>query len=110
MNPRCNPAESPDRDLYEKVVLKASEVYYVSIESPDPAHLLDPEQKKITVDGLPEDPHDFSQFRHLKPKLPAGAFFCRFFVHDWNSFIHIAAAEAELSRVALDKNEKANDR
>jgi hypothetical protein len=97
LNLRGNSPDSPDHDVYTRAVLKARGIYYVSVEPPDPNHLFGPEREKITVDGLPEDPHNFPLFGHLKPKLPVGAFCCRFFVHDWNSFIHIGAADAELS-------------
>jgi hypothetical protein len=76
---------------------KRREIYYVTIEPPDPDHLFYPKRGKITVDGLTEDPQNFPLFNHLQPKLPVGAFCCRFFVHDWNSFIHIAAVTAEFS-------------
>ena len=100
LNLRANPPDSPDRDAYAQAVLRARGIYYMSIEPPDLDHLFGPERQKITVDGLPEDPHDYPLFGHLKPKLPSGAFCCRFFVHDWNSFIHIAAAAAEFSWVS----------
>jgi hypothetical protein len=89
--------DSPDRDVYTQAVLTARGIYYVSIEPPDPDHLFGPEREKITMDGLDEDPEAFPLFRYLKPRLPTGAFCCRFFVHDWNSFIHIAAQAADFS-------------
>jgi hypothetical protein len=94
LNLRGNPSESADRDVYSHAVLRATGIYYVSIDSPDPDHLFYPRREKITVDGLPEDPQDFPLFDHLGPKLSVGSFCCRFFVHDWNS-IHIAASDAE---------------
>ena len=97
---RGNLPDSPDRDVYARAVLTAREFYYLSIEPPDTDHLFSPERSKLTVDGFPEDPQKFQLFEHLKPNLPAGAFCCRFYVHDWNSFIHIAAASAEFSWVA----------
>lgn len=97
LNLRGNPPDAPERDVYARGVLKANGIYYVSIEPPDPAHLFYPQHGKVIVDGLPEDPRDFALFGSLKPRLPAGAFCCRFFVHDWNSFIHVAATDAEFS-------------
>jgi len=49
------------------------------------------------VHGLPEDPSECPLLESLKPALPFGAFCCRFYVHDWNSFIHIAAENAQFS-------------
>jgi len=97
LNLRGNLPESPNRDEYRGGVLALHGFYYFSIEPPDVDHLSDPKGSKITVDGLPEDPINFPLFSCLKPKLPAGAFSCRFYVHDWNSFIHVAAVEAQFS-------------
>jgi hypothetical protein len=97
LNLRGNPPDSPERDVYRPALLKARGIYYVSIEPPDSDHLFSPHHGKVIVDGLPEDRQDFPLFQSLKPRLPIGAFCCRFFVHDWNSFIHIAAADAEFS-------------
>ena len=94
---RRSPPDSPDADVYTRAVLRLRGIYYISIEAPDRDHLFYPQENRVVVDGLPEDPDDFELFRSLRPKLPVGAFCCRFFVHDWNSFIHVAAAEAEFS-------------
>lgn len=102
---RTNSPDSPDRDLYTRAVLSVREIYYVSIEPPEADHLFGPKREKITVDGLPEDAQNFPLFEQIKPKLPAGAFYCRFFVHDWNSFIHIAAACADFSLASPNTNE-----
>jgi hypothetical protein len=101
LNLRGNSPDSPDRDVYSRAILTATGIYYLSIEPPDRDHLSWPNCEKITVDGLPEDPNDFPLFASLRPTLPAGAFCCRFFVHDWNSFIHIAAADAKFSWESL---------
>src|ERR1700674_2230675 len=81
LNFRGNSPDSPDRDIYARAELTTRGIYYVSIEPPDPDYLFGPKRDKITVDGLPEDAHDFPLFGHLKAALPAGAFCCRFFVH-----------------------------
>jgi hypothetical protein len=99
LNLRGNAPDSPDRDVYARAVLTARGIYYVSIEPPDADHLFGPQRNRITVDGLSEDAANFPLFRHLEPRLAPGAFYCRFFVHDWNSFIHLAAADAEFSWV-----------
>ena len=99
LNLRGNSPDSPDRNVYERAVLIAREFYYFSIEPPDPDHLFYPKRSRIEVNGYSEDPSQFPLFEQLKPKLSAGAFCCRFFVHDWNSFIHIAARDAQFSWV-----------
>ena len=99
MKLRCNPPDSPDRDVYTPAVLTLREIFYLSIEPPDLDHLFSAKGSSITVGGHPEDPEEFPLFAHLKSKLPAGAFCCRFYVHDWNSFIHLAAGSAEFSQL-----------
>ena len=99
LNLRGNPPESPNSQEYTRANLEARGLYYLSIEPPDDDHAFAVRQAKITVDGLVEDPRDFPLFERLRPTLPEGAFCCRFYVHDWNSFIHIAAAEAHFSWV-----------
>lgn len=105
LNLRCNLPDSSNRDEYTRAVLTVREFYYFSIEPPDADHLFYPGRSKITFDGLPEDPHTFPLFGHLKSKLPVGAFCCRFYVHDWNSFIHMAATDAEFSWLATNAAE-----
>ena len=98
LNLRGNSPDSPDRNVYERAVLVARQFYYFSIEPPDPDHLFYP-KRSIQIDGYSEDPRQFPLFEQLKPKLSAGAFCCRFFVHDWNSFIHLAAETGQFSWV-----------
>lgn len=98
LNLRPNPPDSPSRDEYQRAVLLLRGFYYFVIEAPDDDHLWYP-VRSVQVNGYPEDASQFPLFEHLKPKLPAGAFCCRFFVHDWNSFIHIAAKDAHFSWV-----------
>ncbi len=99
LNMRPNDPDSPDAELYANAMLTLRGFYYLSIESPDPARLSYPMRAEIVVDGLPEDPDQFPLFERLKPTLPSSAFCCRFFVHNWNSFIHVAAEEADFSWV-----------
>jgi hypothetical protein len=96
---RRNMPESQDRDLYSRAVLTTRNFYYVSVEPPDSDHLFYPSNGNITVDGFTEDAEQFSLVKKLEGTLPVGAFVCRLFVHDWNSFIRIAAPEAELEWV-----------
>jgi hypothetical protein len=99
MKLRCSPPDSSDRDVYTPAVLTVREIFYLSIEPPDLERLFSAKRSTITVDGLPENPEEFLLLGHLKSRLPAGAFCCRFYVHDWNSFIHLAAGSADFSAV-----------
>jgi len=93
---RGNPPGSPNADDYERAVLLLDGFYYLVIEPPDADHLWYP-VRSIQINGYPEDASQFPLFENLKPKLPTGAFCCRFYVHDWNAFIHVAARDAQLS-------------
>jgi hypothetical protein len=105
LNMRGNQADSPGRNLYNKAMLTLRGFYYFSIESPDPNRLSYPMRAPIVVDGLPEDPSKFPLFERLKPTLPTGAFCCRFFVHNWNSFIHVAAEEGAFAWMTTEGND-----
>lgn len=90
---RGNPPDSPNRDEYRAAALMLDGLYYLVIEPPDADHLWYP-PRSIQIDGYPEDAAQFPIFADLKPKLAQGAFCAKFYVHDWNSFIHVAAAYA----------------
>jgi hypothetical protein len=90
---RTNPPDSPDCNEYHRAVLSLNDFYYFVIEAPSADHLWYP-QRAVQIDALAEDAGTFSLFDELKRKLSGDIFCCRFFVHDWNSFIHMAAKEA----------------
>ena len=92
---RGNSPDSPERDEYRQAVLTLRDFYYFAIEPPDADHLAYRKHSNIAVDGFSEDTLKFPPFALLKPTLPAEAFACRFYVHDWNSFIHVASEAAE---------------
>jgi len=99
INLRGNMPDSPDSQEYKLAVLTLHSFYYFSIEPPEPDHLFSFRSPYITAVGYPEDPAQFPLIENLKPTLPLGAFCCRFYIHDWNSFIHVAANKAQLSWV-----------
>jgi hypothetical protein len=84
--------DSSDAAEYSLTRLRLENLHYLVIEAPDEASRLQHLGKPITVDGLPEDGEKFPLFTELGAKEEA--FCCRLFVHDWNSFIHVAAATA----------------
>lgn len=101
LNLRGNPPDSPNRDQYQRAILLLNDFYYFVIEPPDTDHLWYP-HRSIQVNGYPEDSSKFPLFGHVTPKLPVDAFCSRFYVHDWNSFIHMAAKEAQFSWIEGD--------
>lgn len=96
LNLRGNPPDSPNEDEYRRAVLLLRGFYYFVIEPPDADHLSYP-VRSIQINGYSEDANRFPLFEHLRASLSAGAFCCRFYVHDWNSFIHVAASDADFS-------------
>ena len=93
---RGNPPDSKTANEYSEAVLQLAGLCYCSIEPPDSEHLWCP-QRPVQVDGLPEDAADFPLLTYVQSKFGRDCFCCRLFVHDWNSFIHIAAAKAEFA-------------
>ena len=61
---RCNPPDSPYRDVYDHATLVLHQFHYFSIEPPDSDHVSSA-HGGITVDGLEEDAQTFPAFRHL---------------------------------------------
>jgi hypothetical protein len=97
VNLRGNPPDRPNSQQYGRAVLTLLELYYFAVDPPDLDHLFYPSQSKVVFDAMPEDSEQFPLSERLKPTLPQGAFCCRFYVHDWNSFIHMAAKDAQFS-------------
>jgi hypothetical protein len=93
---RLNQPDSPNRNEYQQATLVLIDFYYIAIEPPDADHLRYP-RRPIQVTGYPEDSAQFPLLVDLKEDLATNAFCCRFYVHDLNSFIHVAAKGAEFS-------------
>ena len=95
LNLRTNPPGTEDADEYRSAILTIRSFYYFSIDPPDPEHLSSPLHGKVIVDGLPEDVKTFPLSAQFTDGIIENAFYCRFYVHDWNSFVHIAGPNAE---------------
>ena len=93
--------ESDDQDQYRQAALDITGLCYFAIEPPDPTYPFTRTGSPINVAGYPEDPEKFPALKGLLPVLPKGVTCYRFFVHDWNSFIHIAARDVQLSWAGL---------
>jgi hypothetical protein len=89
--------DGPNREEYRDGVLRVRDLCYYSIEPPDPAYPFLRHKSAVDVAGYPEDPEKFPALNGLLPVLPKDITCYRFFVHDWNSFIHIAAEDVQLS-------------
>ncbi len=91
------PEDPPStRNAYQRATLHLTGFCFCSIEPPDPNYRFLPEGKPISADGCPEGLEKVSTFHELQKVLPTGAWIYRFFLHDSNSFLHIAARNATL--------------
>ena len=87
---------SANSDEYRPATLKISGLYYYSIDLPNPKYPF-VRGAAINVAGCPEDPQTFPDLNSLLAMMPKGVTCYRFFVHEWNSFIHIAANDVQFS-------------
>jgi hypothetical protein len=84
----------PERQAYQEATLVVSGLCFCSIDPPSPTYPFVPDGQPICVSGDPAKPDNLPSFPGLAAKLPHGTWCYRFFVHDWNAFIHIAGREA----------------
>jgi hypothetical protein len=81
-------------EIYRPATLYLTPFLYCVIEAPDPGYPF-ALNKPLRIDaGSDELIH--GEPTQLREPLPEGAFTAWFFVNDWNSFIHIAALDAEI--------------
>jgi hypothetical protein len=88
---------SADQDEYRGATLRVSGLCYYAIDAPDPAYPFMRTGSAINVAGYPEDPKEFPALDGLLPAMPKDVACYRFFVQEWNAFIHIAAMDVRLS-------------
>jgi hypothetical protein len=89
----------PERQAYQEATLVVSGVCFFSIDPPSPTYPFLPDGKPICVSGDPAKPDHLASLPGLAAKLPHDTWCYRFFVHDWNAFIHIAGREAVVTWV-----------
>ena len=89
--------DSQSREEYRDGSLHVRGLCYCSVEPPHAAYPFLRGGSGIDVAGYPEDPETFPALNALLPILPRGVTCYRFFVHDWNSFIHVAAEDVVIS-------------
>jgi hypothetical protein len=89
------PDSVPDVD-YRAATLTFTGLGYLVIEPPDPTYPFMRRSAALNVAGYSEDPASFPCDAILAD-APVKLTRCRFFVHDWNAFVHVAAEGMELS-------------
>lgn len=85
----------PERQAYQKATLLISGLCFCSVEPPYTTYPF-LRGGSIWVGGDPAKSDHLPTLSALMEKCPEGTWCYRFFVVDWNAFIHIAAREAEL--------------
>jgi hypothetical protein len=83
-------AIASERERRRKARLELVGLAYLVFDDPDPRYGM-PQGSPVQIDlcGADQDPERARQ-------VPDGAFAARFFVTEWNGFIHFAAREARL--------------
>lgn len=87
----------PDKEgpeTYQRVTLSFAPFLYCVIEAPDPNYPF-ATKGPSRIDAGSYKSED-AELGPLRASLPDGAFTCWFFVNSWNSFIHVAALNAEI--------------
>jgi hypothetical protein len=87
----------PQRNQYQEAILTVTELCFCSIEPPSSKYPVIPNGKPLRVNGDPAKPDHLPSLPKLSVKFPTGTWCYRFFVQDWNAFIHIAARDAQLA-------------
>ncbi len=86
----------PKREDYRIGDLQISGLYFLSIDPPDPKYPYVPDGCSLNVSGDPAKVDTFPALEKLSQSFPSGVSCYRFFVNEWNSFINIAAREAQV--------------
>ena len=84
-----------EREAHKAAELHLSDVLYFVIDAPDPKYKF-AERRELRIDAGGADEESAPAPPIPLAQLPAGASAHWFFVNDWNSFIHIAAMDAQL--------------
>lgn len=86
----------PNREAYKPGTLQITGLCFCSIDPPDSTYPFMPDGSPLNISGDAAGPETFASFEGLSQKLSAEASCYRFFVHEWNAFIHIAAKNVQL--------------
>ena len=89
----------PQRDEYQEANLVVTGLCFCSIEPPFPSYPFLPDGRPVDASGDPAKSDHLPSLAALSAKCPPGTWYYRFFVSDWNAFIHIAARDAEVTWV-----------
>jgi hypothetical protein len=85
-----------DQEEYGPAELRANGLYFCFIDPPDPTYPFRLNGKALGVSGARE-PRESPVIGNLLHKLPEGVSVYRFYADKWNSFIHVAASDVQIS-------------
>ena len=89
----------PQRETYQEATVIVTGLGFCSIDPPDPTYPFIPHGGFIDVSGDPAKADHLPSLPELTTKLPDSTWCYRFFVNDWNGFIHIAGRNAEITLI-----------
>lgn len=87
----------PEREEYQEAEMMVTGLSFCSIDPPDPSYRFLTDGRPMCVGGDPAQPDHLPALLKLLAKCPTGTWCYRFFVHDSNAFIQIAALDAQVS-------------
>lgn len=87
----------PQCQEYQDAVLTMSGMCFCSIDPPDPKYPFLPDGGLLLSTGDPAKPDHLPSLVELSSSFPEGVWCYRFFVDDWNAFIHVAARDAQVT-------------
>ena len=87
---------SPNQEEYQHATVTASGLAFCSIDAPDSTYPYLPDASPVSVSGDTAKLDHLPELAKLQPTFPEGVLCYRFFVNDWNSFIHIAAKDVQI--------------
>ena len=88
---------APNQEEYRPGELRITGLSFCVIDPPDPTYQYVPNGSALNVSGDRAKPDSFPELEKLSRTLPPGVACYRFFVHEWNSFINIAAKDVQVS-------------
>src|SRR5216684_1034247 len=86
-----------NREEYRSAEVRVTGLYFCVVDPPDPSCPYVPSRFPLDVSGDPAKPDTFPALNELSRTFPPGLSCYRFFVHEWNSFINIAARDVQIS-------------
>ena len=89
--------EDADPEEYRAAILRITGVQFCSIDPPDPTYRFVPNGSPLRISGDLARLDHLPELDRLMAKVPKDVSCFRFFVSQWNSFIHLAARDVQFA-------------